>query len=172
MRGLPIRCSGITDKDPIPDIEKNDKDEIIKKTDKFPIEGEKIEGGNEAIALAEKVNSTQMARLYVAALKTFEYDLAMNGNFSLMAEILEEKWPKKGSVRKRCKEIEDKGNVYSDPEEKREDAKFLYKHIDCDEVGKGIFSQAFISKLDGERTLIVPDYIKKAIIWACGGECD
>ena len=167
---LPIRCSGITDKDPMPGIEKNDKDEIDKKIDKFPIEGEMVEGGNEAIALVEKVNSTQMARLYISDLKTFEYDLAMAGNISLMAEILEEIWPKEGSVKRRCKEIVDRGNIYSDPEEKREDAKFIYEHIDCDKVGKGVFSQAFILKLNGERPLIVPDYIKKAIIWACGGE--
>ena len=169
---LPIRCSGITDKDPIPDIEKNDKGKTGKKIDKFPIEGEQIEEGNEAIALVEKVNSTQMARLYISDLKTFEYDLAMAGNISLMAEILEEIWPKEGSVKKRCKEIVDRGNIYSDPEEKREDAKFIYEHIDCDKVGKGVFSQAFILKLNGKRPFIVPDYIKKAIIWACGGERD
>ena len=54
----------------------------------------------------------------------------------------------------------------------REDAKFIYKHIDCDEVGKGIFSQALLEKIEEKNILVVPEYIKKAIIWACGGNCD
>ena len=116
-----------------------------------------------------------MARLYVASLKTFEYDLAMSGNFSIMAEVLEEKWRKDGGengVKNRCKQIKDKNNEYSDVEEKRNDATYIYKHIDCDEIGKGVFSQALLEKLEEKRTIIVPDYIKRAIIWACGGDCD
>lgn len=171
---LPIRCSGITDKDPVPDIEKDDEEKIIKK-DKFPIEGEMVEGGNKAIELADKVNTTQMARLYVASLKTFEYDLAMNGNFSIMAEILEEKWPTEGGkngVKDRCRKIKDKKNFYSNAEEMRKDATYIYKHLEGNEVGKGVFSQALLEKLTEKKSLIIPDYIKKAIIWACGGESD
>lgn len=54
----------------------------------------------------------------------------------------------------------------------REDAKFIYKHIDCDEMGKGFFSQALLEKIEEKNILVVPEYIKKAIIWACGGDCD
>lgn len=171
---LPIRCSGITDKDPLPDIKRNNQGKITKR-EKYPIDGEKIKGGNEAIELADEINTTQMARLYVASLKTFEYDLAMSGNFSIMAEVLEEKWTKDGGengVKNRCKQIKDKNNEYSDVEEKRNDATYIYKHIDCDEIGKGVFSQALLEKLEEKRTIIVPDYIKRAIIWACGGDCD
>lgn len=57
-------------------------------------------------------------------------------------------------------------------EEMREDAKFIYKHIDCDEMGKGFFSQALLEKIEEKNILVVPEYIKKAIIWACGGDCD
>lgn len=173
---LPIRCSGITDKDPLADIERDTQGKIVKKEDKYPIEGEKLVGGNEAIELADNVNTTQMARLYVASLKTFEYDLVMSGNFSVMAEVIEEKWPKDGGekgVKSQCKQIKDKNNIYIDEEEKRKDAIYIYKHIDDDNMGKGVFSQALLEKIVGEKkALIVPDYIKKAIIWACGGNCD
>ena len=172
---LPIWCSGITDRDPLPDVEKDDEGKIVKKEEKYPVKGEKIVGGNAAIDLADDINSTQRARLYVAPLKTFEYDLAMSGNISIMAEVLEEKWPKDGGekgVKNQCKQIKNKNNVYIDKEEMREDAKFIYKHVDCDEVGKGIFSQAFLEKIEEKNILVVPEYIKKAIIWACGGDCD
>lgn len=172
---LPIWCSGITDRDPLPDVEKDDEGKIVKKEEKYPVKGEKIVGGNAAIDLADDINSTQRARLYVAPLKTFEYDLAMSGNISIMAEVLEEKWPKDGGekgVKNQCKQIINKNNVYIDKEEMREDAKFIYKHIDCDEVGKGIFSQALLEKIEEKNVLVVPEYIKKAIIWACGGNCD
>lgn len=172
---LPIWCSGITDRDPLPDVEKDDEGKIVKKEEKYPVKGEKIVGGNAAINLADDINSTQRARLYVAPLKTFEYDLAMSGNISIMAEVLEEKWPKDGGekgVKNQCKQIINKNNVYIDKEEMREDAKFIYKHVDCDEVGKGIFSQALLEKIEEKNILVVPEYIKKAIIWACGGDCD
>lgn len=174
---LPIWCSGITDRDPLPDIQKDDDGKIIKKEEKYPIKGENVVGGNEAIGLAEGINTTQRARLFVAPLKTFEYDLAMSGNFSIMAEVLEEKWPKDGGekgVKNQCKQIREKNNVYNDTdmEEMREDARYIYKHIDCDEMGKGIFSQALLEKIEEKKTLVVPEYIKKAIIWACGGNGD
>ena len=173
---LPIRCSGITDKDPIADIEKDINGKIIKKEEKYPIEGEILDGGNEAIELAKNINTTLMARLYVASLKTFEYDLVMSGNFSIMAEIIEEKWPKDSGekgVKSQCKKIKDKKNIYVDEEEKRRDATYIYKHIENDNIGKGAFSQALLEKIaEGKVSLIVPNYIKKAIIWACGGNCE
>ena len=100
---LPIRCSGITDKDP-KSIEIVDEEGKKKKQKVYPIETEEVEGGNEAIGLAEELESTKQARLYVASLKTFEYDLAMCGNFALMAEVIKEGWQtgdeKRLSVRK------------------------------------------------------------------------
>lgn len=173
---LPIRCSGITDKDPIADVKRDAQGKIIKKEERYPIEGEILDGGNEAIGLADNINATKMARLYVSPLKTFEYDLVMSGNFSVMAEVIEEKWPKDGGemgVKNQCFQIKNKKGVYSDEEEKRKDAIYIYKHIDCDEVGKGVFSQALLEKIaEGKETPIVPNYIKKAIIWACGGNCE
>ena len=76
------------------------------------------------------------------------------------------------SLNDKIKQIKNKNNVYIDKEEMREDAKFIYKHIDCDEMGKGFFSQALLEKIEEKNILVVPEYIKKAIIWACGGDCD
>lgn len=172
---LPIWCSGITDRDPLPNIVKDNKGKTIKREEIYPIEGQEICEGNEAIELAHKINKSKRARLYVSPLKTFEYDLAMSGNIPVMAEVLEENWPKDGGetgVKSFCKLIKNKYNVYIDDEEKRADAKYIYKHIDCNEIGKGVFSQAIIEKIEEKKIFIVPEYIKKSIIWACGGNCD
>lgn len=172
---LPIWCSGITDRDPLPVIEKDAKGKIIKKEEVYPEEDEIVIGGNEAIDLAKSINKSKRARLYVSPLKTFEYDLAMSGNLSIMAEVLEEKWPKQGGekgVKSHCKQIKDKNNCYVENKEKYEDAKYIYKHIECDDVGKGVFSQALIEKIEVKQEIAIPEYIKQAIIWACGGNCD
>lgn len=172
---LPIRCSGITDKDPR-DIIDIDEEGKKNKKPQYPIESEEVEGGNEAISLVDILQSTEQARLYVAALKTFEYDLAMNGNFALMATVIKEGWAKgdenKTGVKAECKKIIDLNNDYIDDEMRRRDAKFIYEHIDCNELGKGIFSQLLLEKLALGKEIRVPQYIKKAIIWACGGNND
>ena len=172
---LPIRCSGITDKDPR-DIIDIDEEGKKNKKPQYPIESEEVEGGNEVISLVDTLQSTEQARLYVAALKTFEYDLAMNGNFGLMATVIKKGWAKgdenKTGVKAECKKIIDLNNNYTDDEMRRRDAKFIYEHIDCNELGKGIFSQLLLEKLVLGEELRVPQYIKKAIIWACGGNND
>lgn len=173
---LPIRCSGITDKDPRP-IEIVNAEGEKKKQKVYPVESEDVEGGNEAIGLAEELESTKQARLYVASLKTFEYDLAMCGNFALMAEVIKEGWQagdeSKSGVKAECKKISNKKNEYAgDNEARRKDAKYIYEHIDSDELGKGIFSQMLLEKIEQGMEVKVPNYIKKAIIWACGGNYD
>mgnify|MGYP006378147663 CR=1 FL=1 len=47
-------------------------------------------------------------------------------------------------------------------------AKFIYKHIDDDMVGKAVFAHALLNNLT-EEDIIVPKYIKDAVLWACGG---
>lgn len=173
---LPIRCSGVTDKDP-KSIEIVDEEGKKKKQKVYPIETEEVEGGNEAIGLAEELESTKQARLYVASLKTFEYDLAMCGNFALMAEVIKEGWrtgdENRRGVKAECKKIIDKNNEYDgDNESRRKDAKYIYEHIDSDELGKGIFSQLLLEKIEQGKGVKIPSYIKKAIVWACGGNYD
>lgn len=171
---LPIRCSGITDKDPRA-VEIVDDDGKKIKQEQYPIESEKIEGGNEAINLVSSLEMTKQARLYVAPLKTFEYDLTMCGNFALMADVIKEGWKtgdeNKPGVKAECKKISQNVEKFDD-ESKRKAAKYIYEHIDSDELGKGVFSQLLLEKLEQGKKIIIPDYIKKAIIWACGGSYD
>lgn len=171
---LPIRCSGITDKDPRAIV--IEKDGKSKKEEVYPIETDDIDGGNEAIALAAALENSMYSRLYVSPYKTFEYDLAVSGNISLMAELIKDGWPKgdenKAGVKKECKKIQEKYDKYDSDEERRNDAKYIYEHIDCNELGKGIFSQLLLEKIENGAEIKIPDYIKKSIIWACGGNID
>lgn len=172
---LPIRCSGITDNDPEPQkvIDDDGKEKSI---EVFPTEKDPIVGNNEAINLVDIINKTDYGRLFVSPLKTFEYDLAMNGNFALMAEIIKDGWTRgdeqHSGVKKHCFEIQKKNNEYNSDEEKRADAIYILKHIDHNDLGKAVFSQLLLEKMENGRTINVPDYIQKAIIWACGGKYD
>lgn len=100
----------------------------------------------------------------------------MAGNLSLMAEVVKEGWQKgdesKAGVKSYCKIIQDKHDKYNSDEERREDAKYIYEHIDYNELGKGRFSQLLLGKIEKRAEVKIPDYIKKAIIWACGGNID
>ena len=171
-RRLPIRCSGITDNDPESQkvMDENGKEKNI---EVFPIETEKIVSSNEAIKLVDVINKSDYGRLFVSPLKTFEYDLAMTDNFSLMAEVIKDGWVKGDvlhpGVKKDCFAIQMKDNKYTSAEEKRKDATYILKHIDHKDLGKGAFSQLLLEKLEIGREINVPDYIKNAIIWACGG---
>lgn len=189
---IPIRCSGVTDNDPEKDkIECEDKDgkEIIKNVEKYPNWKENIEGKNSALSLKSIINSSNYARLYSSPLKTFEYDLAMQGNVLIMAQALENVWTSdSGKIISECKSIinnYDSNNLW-------ENSKFIHQRASDKKLGKGMFAQELadliqekyndiIKKLDNNNEDIsseiveifkVPDYIYKAVIWACGGEVD
>ena len=164
-RRIPIRCSGITDFDP----ELKDGEQC------FPVESDVNNSSNQAVLLQSVLKKTEYARLYVSPLKTFEYDFAMAGNFALMAEVLKEIWPSKSEtsgVKKNCEEIMNRDNAYGCDEDKKDDAKFILKHIEDSKITKGVFSQQLSQKIENGSMVNVPDYLKRAIIWACGGVCD
>ncbi|CAM4044167.1 AAA family ATPase [Cohnella lubricantis] len=201
---LPIFCSGITDNDP-PKLKilvydekgelKKDKDDepLTTLQDIFPLPNESPVGGNSALNLIEDINKSTWGRLFSSPLKTFEYDLAINGNTSLMARIIHDIWPAEGTVKKRCISIFEKDNEYAGDEQGlKEDAEYLFKHINVDEIGKGIYAQKLTEYLESQiqghldaindnksnimevyenisKIMNIPDYIRKAIIWACGG---
>ncbi|QRN85662.1 AAA family ATPase [Clostridia bacterium] len=182
---LPMRCSGITDNDPekIKEIlqDKNGKD-IEKKVEYYPELNSKPKGNNSALDLIQTVNISGNTRLFASPLKTFEYDMAMMPNTNIMAEVLYNIWPTKGSVKTKLLEIANKKNIYANNDELREDAIFVFKHIEDDTVGKGVFAQYFADILSKswierqlknkseELSINIPEYIYKAIIWACGGD--
>ncbi|MEK4850685.1 AAA family ATPase [Paenibacillus sp. FSL H7-0756] len=201
---IPIYCAGITDNDP-PKIKvivydkngvmKSDKngDPVTMAEDVYPLPSDSPIGANIALQLVDEINMGKWGRLYHSPLKTFEYDLAIEKNTRQLANVLHDVWSKDGSVKAYCKTIIARNNQYSDDEELlRNDAEFIFTHIDADEVGKGVFAQKLadsleeqirscMDKTDGSTSNLIevyseissliriPGYIKKAINWAIGG---
>ena len=48
------------------------------------------------------------------------------------------------------------------------DIKFIYDHIET--VGKGVFAHTLSENITDD--FVVPEYIKEAVLWACGGIVD
>jgi predicted ATP-dependent endonuclease of OLD family len=153
---IPIYCSGITDNDP---------------SEEMPTEH--IDGNNPALKLIENINKSEYVKLYPNNLKTFEYDLAMkNGNLNIMLRTISELWPRSGGDYRR--EIDSlKKTNWSTEKNKTKRAKAAFKLlnlIEKSEIGKGLFAQVLADKLQNcEDGFAIPQYIKKAVIWACGG---
>lgn len=151
---IPIYCAGLTDRDP--------GDEV------YPQKNEDFESKNPVKDYIDEIRNNQWLNIFMSPLKTFEYDLATY-NPTVMATVLKDLWPSdNGSVSTRLETIISKNNTYDDYSHLAEDSKFIYKHIDTKKVGKGIFAHALLDKLDD--SFIIPDYIAKAILWACGGK--
>ena len=162
---LPVRCAGITDRDPPKKVQdKTDGEEV----DFKPTPSQRHKGLNHALELIPVVNSSEHARLYSNDLKTFEYDLAMEaGNLNVMLAVSKELIQTDGDVKQQLIGYEKKDWVAENDENKRaEAAHFLLNHID-----KGEFAQSLAAKLedDSSQRITVPEYIRKAVIWACGG---
>ena len=190
---IPIRCAGITDNDPEKEevICRNKNDEKIKvKIETYPTLSEAIEGKNSALELIPIVNKSNYARLYHSPLKTFEYDLAMEGNVMIMIKSLYNVWySKTGKTKDTCKDI-----IENFDDNKLYDySKFIHKKVSDKKLGKGMFAQELaeiikkqydkkIAEVDlnyenkerifGEiiKIFLVPEYIYNAVIWACGGD--
>jgi putative ATP-dependent endonuclease of OLD family len=190
---LPLRCAGITDNDPAKEkiVGKNKKNEDVEfSMDLYPKPSDKIKGENSAIQLIPMINKSCFARLYHSPLKTFEYDLAMEGNVRIMIESLESSWySKTGPTRERCKDIIEKYNA----DDIQVNSEFIHKKVSDKKLGKGIFAQVLADKIKSQYNLKVkeleqkssdkikttkeiikifnvPEYIYNAVVWACGGE--
>lgn len=147
---IPIRCAGITDCDPGSEI--------------FPKEGDKIESKNPVSGYMAEVNATDNLRLYMSPYKTFEYDMAM-GNIKLCAEALKSVLKSdKGDIAEEIDAIIKRHTEKVDESSLADDAKTIYQRIE--KVGKGIYAYALAEKID--KSFAVPDYIRCAVLWACG----
>ncbi|MCB5288101.1 MAG: AAA family ATPase [Candidatus Cloacimonetes bacterium] len=149
---LPLRCAGVTDNDP-------------EKTDK-PTKDNLAVGKNHALKLINKAKKSPNCRLYTN-LKTFEYDLAMEGgNLNVMISVFLEMIDTSGSIRTvyEChNQVNWSGKDITD-DMKKEVAFDLLKKI-----GKGEFAQRLAMRLnDSPVQFVVPGYINKAVLWACG----
>jgi len=152
---IPVRCAGLTDRDP-------------KKKFK-PYNGNIKNGKNHALQLIETIDESKCARLFANELKTFEYDLAMQGNNSQwMAKVLFVNWHNEGRVKEKIGEIKDK--VWSDADQKvKADISYqILTRIDDSNMGKGLYAQLLADELGNKKfQLEVPQYIVDAINWAC-----
>lgn len=168
---IPIRCAGLTDLDP-PKTETVQESigEVIR--DFKPCVGNLLDGTNHALALLPAVSKSADARLMVGTYKTFEYDLAMEGNnIPCIASILLGAWPTAGGKKKqRLIDLSDDAIDWdkAKPEEKADAAFDLLNFIDDDLIGKGLFAQLLADDLASAKvSLAVPQYIHDAIHWAC-----
>lgn len=154
---IPIRCAGITDNDP--------------PKASMPTNKNLVQGNNPALNLLENINKSVWARLFPNKLKTFEYDLAMEAdNMRVLVPIAKGLLDTNGSNKKTYEHYEQTNWLTATDEQKADAAYFLLTHIEDE---KGEYSQIVADKLSSQKvTLQVPDYISKAVVWACGGSPD
>lgn len=128
-------------------------------------------GNNHALKLVADIAKSADARLMVGLYKTFEYDLAMEGNnIPIMAKVLYAVWPTDGANKKKLATLsDDKVNwTAAAPRDKANAAFELLELIDSGDIGKGLFAQLLADELAaGKATLAVPQYIQDAVHWAC-----
>ena len=170
---IPIRCSGLTDKDP------------PKESKPTPSNTNSLVSSNHALSLIDKINRSDYARLYDNKLKTFEYDLAMEANNrNVMLDILINLWPKNSEKENGVKNVLSglKDKEIKTDGDKAAIAFDILQRIENSKITKGLFSQALADKLKpikNEKGILefpveftIPNYIRKAVIWACGGNPD
>jgi putative ATP-dependent endonuclease of OLD family len=146
--GIPVKCAGLTDNDP--------------ETTAKPTGQNTLPGKNHQLYLiAELIQQSVNCRLY-SNLKTFEYDLALEGNnIVLMAQVQLGLIDTDGPVKTQLQAYSQKDWSNSNITDKADAAYFLLNHID-----KGEFAQALSQRLsEPETSFAVPQYIKDALAW-------
>jgi putative ATP-dependent endonuclease of the OLD family len=155
---LPMRCAGITDNDPVKEA--------------TPTPSNRVPGNNPALAYITNINKSKRARLFAGALKTLEYDLAMEGrNVKLMLAVAA-RLAKADGKPVVSKELTDKSAEDWSPsgnwDRRAAAANLLLKRI---EDQKGEFAQALAEILSASKeaasSFKVPAYISRAVAWAC-----
>ncbi|MCF5196438.1 ATP-dependent nuclease [Pseudomonas syringae] len=170
---VPVRCAGLTDKDPPKTIKIDVDGGKQMAVEYMPNDDDLRDGENHALAYIAKIGQSQFGRLYAGKYKTFEYDIAMEGaNLQMMLSVAADLWPAQdGTV---APELREKAKLTFDemksPERAGHAAELLYR-IDSTSIGKGIYAQAFAEELEKQEGIfVVPAYIRDAILWACGLE--
>ncbi len=165
---LPVRCAGITDNDP----PHEQKDEATGETKVIlPVPTKIVAGTNPDAKYSTVVKPSANTRLYVNALKTFEYDLAMEGaNLKLMAAVAGKLASDAGKPKIAEKLAACAAKAWTPDADwvpRAEAALYLLDHID-----KGEFAQALgdeIAKPENSAAFAIPAYLTNAVVWACGG---
>ncbi len=157
MNKINLFCAGVTDNDP-------DKDSL-------PTQSNPSAGKNRCLYMIEKLKrETDNCRLF-SNLKTFEYDLAFEGNnIQEMSKLLLETFETDGSLKEKCKELAEKDWGGETEDEKAKAAQWLLERLQSSNpIGKGEFAQLLAHKLNQNAiSLSVPKYIEDAIKWVIG----
>ncbi len=92
---VPIRCAGLTDNDPPKSVETvTGQDGKEKAVPFLPHDGDCPVGDNPALELQGPIGQSQYSRLFAGKYKTFEYDIAMEGNnLRCMSTTAASLWP-------------------------------------------------------------------------------
>lgn len=165
---IPIRCAGLTDLDP------NKTEKVVETAvvlDVKPSFKNEYAGTNHALKLIPEILKSEYARLYVGQFKTFEYDLAMEGNnIPVMAKVMYEAWPTNGKHKSWLQLHSDNSVDWSqaEPKEKASVAFELLCLIEDECMGKGLFAQLLADEIAKRPSCVaVPQYIQDAIHWSC-----
>lgn len=146
---IPVRCVALTDNDP----PKKSK----------PTKQHKIKGCNPYLYLEKQLKKmTDNCRVF-KNLKTFEYDMALyKDNAKYMLEIIIDNLETNG-------EIKEKMEYYLAAIEQEDEIEYddmaydILKQLDSNYIGKGLFAQLLLEKINKINTFVVPQYIKNAI---------
>ncbi len=154
-----LLCAGITDNDP--------------ERDTLPTPSNPIKGKNRCQYMIEDLkDKSNNCRLF-SNLKTFEYDLAFEGNnLQVMSKVLLEKFTTNGPLKERCHNISTKDWNEESEDNKATEAKWILERLENQNpIGKGEFAQLLAYKLNKNQiSLSVPKYIEYAIKWVTGIE--
>jgi predicted ATP-dependent endonuclease of OLD family len=149
---ISIRCAGITDNDP---------DSALKPTKTTPAEGH-----NSALKLIEPVGRSANCRLF-PNLKTFEYDLAIEGkNLEPMCKCFLKILDSNGSIRTTFENYTRTDWSTTNEVTKSEAAFDLLNRV---KDTKGAFAQVLAEYLSSDENVNfdIPEYIQNAIYWVC-----
>jgi predicted ATP-dependent endonuclease of OLD family len=168
---IPVRCAGLTDNDPPKSVETVEDGEGKKVAVPYlPHADSYMAGENHALKLVPLIRQSEHGRLFAGSFKTFEYDLALQGNnLAGMFAVASSKWPTQGAVQK---ELNSSSELKFAEMENSERAKYAWKflqRVDSDDMGKGLYAQILADYLatDLVGDFLVPDYIRDAVLWAC-----
>jgi predicted ATP-dependent endonuclease of OLD family len=152
-----IRCAGITDNDPEKEL--------------YPTPTNPENGNNRCLYLIEELTSnSENCRLF-SNLKTFEYDLAIEGeNIKFMNELLLSNFTTDGALKKQSEEYAKVDWTGESIEKKVDAAKWIIDRLEnSNPIGKGEFAQKLSYKIHSEGVeLSVPKYIEDSIKWVIG----
>lgn len=145
---IPIKCAGLTDNDPEP---------TAKPTAQNPAIGK----NHQQYLIEELENNSPLCRLF-SNLKTFEYDLALEGNnLVVMSEVQLSLTKTNGPIKTQLEQYTQTNWSQKTGEEKADAAFWFLEHID-----KGEFAQKLSQRLSEANIIFtVPDYIINAVKW-------